>query len=247
MEGSLRVPFIIRWPGHVPAGRVSNEIVHEVDTFTTLAKIAGAEIPTDRPIDGVDQADFFLGKSEKSHRDGFPVFVADRLEAVKWRNWKLAFYDEERDWWTPPAKLGEPKAFDLITDPKEEYPATGIRNTWAAGLAMKIVAKFQQSLEKYVEVENCGICHSDLSIINNDWGISSYPVVLGHEVIGCVVAMGPQAKGVEIGQPVGVGWGAASCMHCHQCLSGDQNMRTKCAWRLCWSFAVQWPWAIPLP
>jgi hypothetical protein len=58
--------------------------------------------------------------------------VADRLEAVKSRNWKLAFYDEERDWWTPPAKLGEPKAFDLITDPKEEYPATGIRNTWAA-------------------------------------------------------------------------------------------------------------------
>jgi hypothetical protein len=75
--------------------------------------------------------------------------VADRLEAVKSRNWKLAFYDEERDWWTPPAKLGEPKAFDLITDPKEEYPATGIRNTWAARWAMQIVAEFQQSLKKY--------------------------------------------------------------------------------------------------
>src|SRR5262249_46455980 len=73
-------------------------------------------------------------------------------------------------------------------------------------------------------VENCGICHSDLSILNNDWGISTYPAVPGHEVIGRVVAMGPQAKGVEIGQAVGVGWGAASCMHCHQCLSGDQNV-----------------------
>jgi arylsulfatase len=55
MEGSLRTPFIIRWPGSVPAGRVSNEIVHEVDTFTTLAKMAGAAVPQDRAIDGVDQ------------------------------------------------------------------------------------------------------------------------------------------------------------------------------------------------
>jgi hypothetical protein len=54
------------WPSNIPEGRLSNEIVHEVDTFTTLAKIAGAEIPTDRPIDGVDQTDFFMGKSEKS-------------------------------------------------------------------------------------------------------------------------------------------------------------------------------------
>jgi arylsulfatase A-like enzyme len=149
MEGSLRAPFIIRWPGHVPAGRVSNEIVQEADTFTTLAKIAGAAVPTDRPIDGVDQTDFLLGKSDKSNREGFPVFVADRLEAVKWRNWKIVFYDEERDWWTPPAKLGEPKVFDLITDPKEEYPATGMRNTWVAGPAMKIVADFETSLKKY--------------------------------------------------------------------------------------------------
>jgi arylsulfatase len=149
MEGSLRVPFIIRWPGRIAAGRVSNEIVHAVDTFTTLAAIVGVPLSQDRPIDGVDQIDFLLGKSDKSNREGFPVFVADRLEAVKWRNWKFVFYDEQRDWWTPPAKLGEPKAFDLITDPKEEYPATGIRNTWAAGPALKIVADFQQSLKKY--------------------------------------------------------------------------------------------------
>ena len=86
MEGSLRAPFIIRWPGRIPAGRVSNEIVHEVDTFTTFATIAGSKIPSDRPIDAVDQTDFLSGKSEKSNREGFPVFVADRLEAVKWRN-----------------------------------------------------------------------------------------------------------------------------------------------------------------
>src|SRR4029077_12032874 len=93
MEGSLRVPFIIRWPGRIPVGRVSNEIVHEVDTFATFAKIAGASMPQNRAIDGVDQTDFLLGKSDKSNRQGFPVYVADRLEAVKWKNWKVVFYD----------------------------------------------------------------------------------------------------------------------------------------------------------
>lgn len=149
MEGSLRVPFIVRWPHQIPAGRVSDEIVHEVDMFSTLAAVAGARIPGDRPIDGVDQRNFLLGETDKSAREGFPVFVADRLEAVKWRNWKFVFYDEQRDWWSPPIKLGEPKAFDLITDPKEEYPATGLRRTWAAGPAMKILAQFEKSLKQF--------------------------------------------------------------------------------------------------
>jgi arylsulfatase A-like enzyme len=82
MEASLRAPFIIRWPGQVPAGRVNNEIVHIVDCFTTLARVGRAEIPKDRAIDGVDQLDFFLGKQENSNREGFPAFVADRLTAV---------------------------------------------------------------------------------------------------------------------------------------------------------------------
>ncbi|WP_349434477.1 arylsulfatase [Pararhizobium sp. A13] len=149
MEGSLRVPFIIRWPGNIPTGRTSNEIVHEVDTFTTFAKLGGAKMPEDRAIDGVDQSDFLLGKSERSNREGFPIYVADRLEGVKWRNWKIVFYDEQRDWWSPPTKLGQPKAFDLITDPNEEYPATGLRNTWAAGPAIKVMVDFEKTLAKY--------------------------------------------------------------------------------------------------
>lgn len=148
MEGSLRVPFIIRWPNQIPAGRVSNEIVHEVDTFTTFANIAGAAIPQDRVIDGVDQTDFFLGK-QTSNREGFPVFVADRLEAVKWRNWKMAFYQAQHDWWSPATKLGVPEIFDLFTDPKEEYPATATANAWVGGLMMKIVVEFEQSLKQY--------------------------------------------------------------------------------------------------
>ncbi len=149
MEGSLRVPCIIRWPGKITPGRVSNDIIHEVDTFTTLASIAGAKIPTDRYIDGVDQTNFLLGKSEISARKGFPIFVADRLEGVKWKDWKMVFYDEQRDWWSPPAKLGTPKCFNLIVDPKEEYPGIGIRETWTAIPMMKIVSEFEETLNKY--------------------------------------------------------------------------------------------------
>jgi arylsulfatase A-like enzyme len=149
MEGSLRVPFLIRWPGKIPAGRVSNEIVHEVDTFTTLAALAGAPIPQDRPIDGVDQCNFLLGNSETSNREGFPIFVADRLEAAKWKNWKIVFYEQQRDWWSPPIKLGSPKAFNLIADPKEEYPELGLLKSWIAGPMMKIVMDFEMSLKKF--------------------------------------------------------------------------------------------------
>jgi arylsulfatase len=143
------VPFIVRWPGRIGAGRVSNEIVHAVDTYTTLVTIAGAQVPQDRAIDGVDQTAFLLGASDTSGREGFPVYVADRLEAVKWKNWKIVFYDEQRDWWSPPIRLGSPKAFDLITDPKEEYPETALRNTWNAGPAMRLLAEFEQTLRRY--------------------------------------------------------------------------------------------------
>src|SRR5678816_831977 len=65
-----------------------------------------------------------------------------------------------------------------------------------------------------VAVEHCGLCHSDLSVLNNEWGISQYPAILGHEVTGRVTAMGPNAKGLEVGKRVGVGWFSGSDMHC---------------------------------
>jgi arylsulfatase len=71
MEGSLRAPCIIRWPRQVPADRVCNEIVHIVDMYPTLAYVGGATTPTDRPIDGVDQLDFFLGKQDHSRAKAF--------------------------------------------------------------------------------------------------------------------------------------------------------------------------------
>jgi len=75
-----------------------------------------------------------------------------------------------------------------------------------------------------VAVEHCGLCHSDLSALNNDWGNSQYPEILGHEVVGRVTAMGPNTKGIKIGQRVGVGWYSGSCMHCRQCMSGSHHL-----------------------
>jgi uncharacterized zinc-type alcohol dehydrogenase-like protein len=105
-----------------------------------------------------------------------------------------------------------------------------------------------------VEVEHCGLCHSDLSVLNNDWGFSQYPAVLGHEVIGRVAAVGPAAKGLAVGQRVGVGWTAASCMHCRQCLSGEQHLCLQAQPTILrgqGGFArrvrAHWAWAVPLP
>lgn len=124
-------------------------IVHSVDTFTTFATIAGAAVPTDRPIDGVDQSAFLRGQTERSAREGFPVFVADRMEAIKWRNYKIVFYEQQRDWWSPPTKLGVPRIYDLINDPKEEYGTTLAPNAWVGGPMMKIVAQFGESVKRH--------------------------------------------------------------------------------------------------
>jgi alcohol/geraniol dehydrogenase (NADP+) len=108
--------------------------------------------------------------------------------------------------------------------------------------------------EVEVTVEYCGLCHSDVSMLNNDWGMSQYPAVLGHEVVGRVVEAGPAAKGRQVGQRVGIGWTATSCMHCRQCMSGHHNLCPQATGTIVGhkgGFARQvrchWAWAIPLP
>jgi uncharacterized zinc-type alcohol dehydrogenase-like protein len=105
-----------------------------------------------------------------------------------------------------------------------------------------------------VAVEHCGLCYSDLPVWNNDWGISQYPAVLGHEVIGRVTAVGPNAKGLTVGQRVGVGWNSSSCLHCRQCISGSHHLCPQVQPTIVGhrgGFATHirahWAWAIPLP
>ncbi len=75
-----------------------------------------------------------------------------------------------------------------------------------------------------IEVQYCGICHSDVSVVDNDWGISQYPVVPGHEVVGKIAAVGDAVKNLTVGEQVGLGWFSSSCMSCEWCLSGDHNL-----------------------
>lgn len=108
--------------------------------------------------------------------------------------------------------------------------------------------------EVEIKVSHCGICHSDVSMRNNDWGMTEYPFVGGHEAVGEIVALGENARGLSIGDKVGLGWNAKSCGHCRQCLSGYQ---VNCA-ELVGTIVARhggfadrvrcnWDWAIKLP
>lgn len=80
------------------------------------------------------------------------------------------------------------------------------------------------SNEVEIDVDYCGICHSDLSMVENEWGISQFPLVPGHEVVGTIAARGQSVAHLEVGDKVGLGWHAGYCMICSDCLRGDHNM-----------------------
>jgi arylsulfatase len=146
-KGGIRVPFMVRWPGKVAPGRVSDEIVHAVDLFPTLASLAGAAVPKDRPIDGVDQSAFLLGRIDKSAREGILVWCADRLQAVKWRNFKLHFYQQET-MVSPAATLPVPLLLNLYTNPRED-PEKPTVDSWVVGPVLKLVGAFEQSARQH--------------------------------------------------------------------------------------------------
>lgn len=144
MEGALRVPLIVRWPGHVPEGKVTNEIVHVVDLFPTLARAAGAAIPSDRPIDGVDQMDFLCRRRENSAREGFAYYIKTEMRAAKWRDWKMHFvWEVEPN--DGPKYLETPYLFNLVQDPKEQTDVNSTQG-WVRGPIRRMVSAFQESL-----------------------------------------------------------------------------------------------------
>src|SRR5437899_1502605 len=105
-----------------------------------------------------------------------------------------------------------------------------------------------------INVSHCGICHSDLSMLDNEWGMTNYPFVAGHEIIGTVAAAGPQVKRVKVGDRVGLGWFSGSCMFCPQCLAGDHNLCVTAEQTMIGRYGgfaervrCHWLWAIPLP
>ena len=105
-----------------------------------------------------------------------------------------------------------------------------------------------------IKVSHCGLCHSDLSMLDSDWGATQYPLVPGHEVVGTVAAVGGNVKTLKVGQRVGLGWFSGSCMHCKQCMGGDHNLcptAEQTIWGRHGGFAdrvrCKEEWATPLP
>ncbi len=131
---------------------------------------------------------------------------------------------------------------------------------WAATAASTSLEHFSydpgplDAEEVEIAVEFCGICHSDVSMIDNEWGNAHYPFIPGHEVVGTIVRMGEQTRGLKLGQRVGIGWYKGSCMHCSSCMVGSHNLCRTVKPTIVGShggFADRlrshWAWAVPLP
>lgn len=148
MEGSLRTPCLIRWPEQVTPGRVSNEIVHITDMFTTLITWAGGKVPTDRVIDGVDQSRFFRGEQDQSNREGFLFWNGDQLYGVKWQNFKTSFFDQ-RNFFDPSPPYANPRLTNLLADPKEREPVDyPYLHTWVYAHINRLLGEYRASVAR---------------------------------------------------------------------------------------------------
>ncbi len=147
MEGGLRVPLIVRWPGQVAPARVSDDIIHVTDLYSTLLAAGGCAVPADRPIDGINQLGWWTGAVERSAREGFLFYIKSELRAAKWRHWKLHFvFESEPNQGT--RHLETPWLFNIKRDPKEETDAA-MDDGWVRGPMRRMVMAFEQSLREH--------------------------------------------------------------------------------------------------
>ncbi|MCS5595589.1 MAG: sulfatase-like hydrolase/transferase [Porticoccaceae bacterium] len=147
-EGSLRVPFLIRYPGNIPPRQVSNDIVHLIDVFPTLANFVGGDIPQDRVLDGVDQSEFLTGKAEKSARESVIIYIGNELFGVKWRNWKMLLKEIDKKSYAV-QNMAYPSIYNLIVDPKEEEPEKFyLDDTWVDTPLWRVIEEHQASINK---------------------------------------------------------------------------------------------------
>jgi arylsulfatase len=154
-EGSMRVPGMIRWPGKVPAGVVTNEMLAAVDWLPTLAGMVGASklVPKDRPIDGVDASAFMVGKSTTTGRDSYMFFGIDgELLSIKWKIYKTIFrYTETPALEKPYIAPQFPMVYDLTSDPHEDNNLFNSDMTcgWVLAPNFKLIGEYKRSLKEY--------------------------------------------------------------------------------------------------
>ena len=156
-EGGMRTPAMMRWPGNIPKGKVSDEIFADLDWYSTIAEIAGAKsrIPTDRPMDSMSQVDFLLGKQDKSNREHVVTFVGTDVWAVKWRNMKIHFKTAEGTH-DKVATYTFPQVYDIKNDPSENFELwanDGYAHAWIMEPISKILAELQASMVKYPNIK----------------------------------------------------------------------------------------------
>ena len=157
-EGSIRTFCFVRWPGKVKPDTSSYAMFSTMDFFPTFARLIGSVIPTDRPIDGVDQTDVLFGKSETGNRDSLLTFIGADMVAARWKQWRMYFTDvhptgigPQRDpgMFSASAPMaGYPKIYNIEMDPHEDLQV-GALFGWAAGPPLEVVEKYKETLKRY--------------------------------------------------------------------------------------------------
>jgi arylsulfatase len=145
------VPFAVRWPDRIKAGRESDEILHAMDLFPTLARIAGGNVPADRVIDGIDMSEFLLGESEQSGREGFIVYMGNDVFGMKWRDWTLHF-KEQTGWNGELREYTMPRLYNLMNDPGETDNVL-FPHTWVPKAALPQLQEHVLSIKKYAPIQ----------------------------------------------------------------------------------------------
>ena len=148
---------MVRWPGKIPAGFVTDEIVSVLDVYPTLANLVGESerIPNDRPIDGVDQSSFLLGKQAKSNREHVVTFVGDDVFAVKWRDLKVHFFTAEATF-SEIKRTTFPQVYNIKEDPAEQFELwgnEGFSHAWVMTPVTKILTELTASMVTFPNIQ----------------------------------------------------------------------------------------------
>lgn len=156
LEGSIRTIGMIRWPGKIKSG-ATNEMFSTMDFMPTFARIVGAKMPADRPIDGVDQLDFLVGKQKKSNREHLLTFTGDQLQALSFRQFRYYLvevvpsgsgFSRQEGLAGAYRRLHYPLIYNIEADPREEFNINTTRG-WVAGHASRIIGEYLQTLENH--------------------------------------------------------------------------------------------------
>jgi len=156
-EGGTRTPAMIRWPNKIPSGKVTDEIIADLDWYSTIANLTGEQerIPADRPIDGINQSEFILGNQEESNREYVITYVGNDVFSVKWRSLKVHFFTAEGTF-SPIVESTFPKVYDIKNDPgetRELWRNEGYSHLWVMKPVMEILSNNAKSMIEFPNIK----------------------------------------------------------------------------------------------